>query len=50
MKTNQKISANLDKKNLLKTKNWRKENQKAIDFYNQKIKKFGLFSDGLRQF
>ena len=52
MKTNQKISlnlsVNLDKKIFLKTKNWEKENKKAIDSHNQRIKKSGLFSDGLR--
>jgi hypothetical protein len=54
MRKNQKISfkesENFDKKNFLKTKNWEKENQKAIDFYNQRIKGKGLFSDGLRLF
>lgn len=29
---------------------WQKENQKAIDSYNQRVNKNGLFSDGLRQF
>jgi post-segregation antitoxin (ccd killing protein) len=54
MRKNQKISfkesENFDKKNFLKTKNWEKENQKAIDSYNQRIKGKGLFSDGLRLF
>ena len=37
-------------KNSKKVKNWEKENKKAIDSYNQRIKENGLFSDGLRQF
>ena len=33
-----------------KVKNWEKENRKAIDSYNQRVKVNGLFYDGLRQF
>jgi len=29
---------------------WRTENKQAIDEYNQRIEKHGLFSDGLRFF
>ena len=31
-----------------KINNWKKDNQKAIDFYNKRIKENGLFSDALR--
>ena len=33
-----------------KINNWEKDNQKAIDFYNKRIKENGLFSDALRLF
>ncbi|MCG3711321.1 type II toxin-antitoxin system CcdA family antitoxin [Aliarcobacter butzleri] len=33
-----------------KINKWGKDNQKAIDFYNERIKTNGLFSDGLRLF
>ena len=36
--------------NSKKVKNWGKENRKAIDSYNQRVRENGLFSDGLRQF
>lgn len=41
-----------DKKEISKNKkvSWEKENRKAIDFYNERIKTNGLFSDGLRSF
>ncbi len=29
---------------------WLAENREAVDAYNQRIEKQGLFSDGLRQF
>jgi len=29
---------------------WKENNREAIESYNSKIKKFGLFSDGLRSF
>jgi len=52
--TNKKLKSdfckNHNKKLLTKIKNWQKDNQKAIDSYNQRIKENGLFSDGLRLF
>ena len=52
--TNKKLQSNLfvksNEKLLTKIKNWQKENKKAIDSYNQRIKENGLFSDGLRNF
>lgn len=41
-----------DKKEITQNKkvSWEKENKKAIDFYNERIKTNGLFSDGLRLF
>lgn len=39
-----------NKSNSQKVKNWEKENKEAIDSYNQKVKKNGFFSDGLRSF
>ncbi len=49
------ISANVEKtlEELIKKeeiKNWEKENQDAIDSYNQRISENGVFSDGLRSF
>lgn len=49
------ISANVEKtlEELIKQeeiKNWEKENQKAIESYNERIAKNGVFSDGLRSF
>lgn len=31
-------------------KNWQKENKKAIEKYNKRVFRNGLFSDGLRFF
>lgn len=45
-----KIFGNINKNNSQKIKNWEKENKETIDLYNQRVKKNGLFSDGLRQF
>lgn len=41
-----------DKKEINQNKkvSWEKENRKAINFYNERIKTNGLFSDGLRSF
>jgi antitoxin CcdA len=41
-----------DKKEISQNKkaSWEEENKKAIDFYNERIKTNGLFSDGLRSF
>lgn len=49
------ISANVEKtlEELIKQeeiKNWEKENQEAIESYNERIAKNGVFSDGLRSF
>ena len=49
------ISANVEKtlEELIKQeeiKNWEKENKEAIENYNNRIAKNGLFSDGLRSF
>lgn len=49
------ISSSIEKtlEELLKeeeSKKWIEENQDAIDDYNQRITKEGLFSDGLRSF
>lgn len=49
------ISATVEKSlvQLIKEKeieNWEKENIKAINEYNERIKKDGLFSDGVRSF
>jgi post-segregation antitoxin (ccd killing protein) len=49
-KKDKKIIFEINVNNSLKVKNWEKENQKAINSYNERIKKNGLFSDGLRQF
>ena len=41
------------KKNIdvnIKEKIWKKENSKAIKFYNERVKKYGVFSDGIRFF
>ena len=35
---------------LLVNARWAKENLRAIAAYNQRIEKFGVFSDGLRRF
>ena len=52
--TNKKLQSSLfentNKKLLIKKKNWERNNKKAIDSYNQRIKENGVFSDGLRQF
>lgn len=49
---NKKISLKSfeNKNNSQKVKNWEKENKEAVDLYNKRVKKNGLFSDGLRQF
>ncbi len=39
-----------NKNNSQKVRDWEKENKEAINLYNQRIKKYGLFSDGFRQF
>ena len=49
------ISANVEKtlEELIKQeeiKNWEKENKEAIESYNERIAKNGVFSDGLRSF
>ena len=49
------ISANVEKtlEELIKQyeiQNWEKENKEAIENYNDRIAKNGLFSDGLRSF
>ena len=49
------ISANVEKtlEELIKQyeiQNWEKENKEAIENYNNRIAKNGLFSDGLRSF
>ena len=49
------ISANVEKtlEELIKKeeiKNWEKENQDAIDSYNERISENGVFSDSLRSF
>ena len=49
------ISANVEKtlEELIKQeeiKNWEKENQEAIESYNERIAKNEVFSDGLRSF
>lgn len=44
------IFKNINKNNSQKVKKWEKENKKAVDLYNQRVKKNSLFSDGLRQF
>jgi len=43
----QSLAAELRKR---KEVSWRTENKQAIDEYNQRIEKCGLFSDGLRVF
>jgi post-segregation antitoxin (ccd killing protein) len=46
-----KIKSDYSDKNIIENKkSWEKENKKAINSYNERIKKNGLFSDGLRQF
>lgn len=49
-KKGNKIILEININNSKKVKNWEKENKKAIDSYNQRVRKNGLFSDGLRQF
>ena len=49
------ISANVEKtlEELIKQheiQNWEKENKEAIESYNERIAKNGVFSDGLRSF
>jgi antitoxin CcdA len=33
-----------------KRQTWKEENQEAIEAYNRRIEKYGVFSDGLRRF
>jgi len=49
-KKDNKTILEINVNNWEKVKNWEKENRKAIDFYNQRVKENGLFSDELRQF
>lgn len=37
-------------KKTIKGKKWQQENKVAIQYYNRRIKKDGVFSDGLRGF
>ena len=50
LKRNKKTISEININNFKKVKNWEKENKKAIDSYNQRVKENGLFSNGLRQF
>ncbi|MBP9491072.1 MAG: type II toxin-antitoxin system CcdA family antitoxin [Aliarcobacter sp.] len=49
-KKDNKTILEINVNNSKKVKNWEKENRKAIDSYNQRVRENGLFSDGLRQF
>jgi len=49
-KKDKKTISNINVNNSLKVNNWEKENSEAINSYNKRIKKNGLFSDGLRLF
>ena len=49
-KKDKKTISEININNSKKVKNWEKENRKATDSYNQRVKENGLFSDGLRQF
>ena len=33
-----------------KTANWQEENKEAIEHYNERVEKYGVFSDGMRSF
>jgi len=33
-----------------KTANWQEENKEAIEHYNERVAKYGVFSDGMRSF
>ncbi len=33
-----------------KEKRWLEENKEAIEAYNERVRKYGVFSDGLRKF
>ena len=50
LKRNKKTISEININNFKKVKNWEKENKKAIDSYNQRVKENGLFSNGLRSF
>ncbi len=49
-KKDKKTISEININNFQKVKNWEKENKKAIDSYNQRVRENGLFSDGLRNF